>query len=187
MPRLATVEENDLLISPVTPQEIKNTIFQMNTSKAPGPDGFGAGLFQNHWSIIGHKIMGCILNFFRQEKLLKEVKYNHIALIPKVDNRAMTSQFQPVSLCNNLHKIIFKILVNRMRPILECIFSPEQIVPKRAIHDNVLVAYNIMNKLTNMKAKHAYMAPKLNKEKTYHRLEWDSIFSCLKDIGFHDR
>jgi len=59
-----------------------------------------------------------------------------------------------------------------MGPILERIISLVQsaFVPKRAIHDNILVAHETMNKFNNMKGKQAHIALKLDMEKTYDRL-----------------
>jgi hypothetical protein len=38
-------EENDLLISPFTVDEVQEAIFQMEHNKAPGPDGFPAEFY----------------------------------------------------------------------------------------------------------------------------------------------
>jgi len=98
-------EDNYLLLRPVQDHEVKNAIFQMDKHKIPGPDGFSAA-------------------FFHDGKLLKQINHTLIALISKVDHPISTAQFRPISLCNTLYKIIAKILVNRMRPILEKIIDP---------------------------------------------------------------
>ena len=93
-----------------------------------------------------------------------------IALIPKVDHPISTAQFRPISLCNTLYKIIAKILVNRMRPILEKIIEPVQsvFVLKRSIHDNILLTHEIMNKFNNMKGKKSWVTLKLDIKKAYN-------------------
>ena len=45
MPRMVYAEENDLLTLAIIPQEIKDAVFEMDSSKAPGPDRFGARFF----------------------------------------------------------------------------------------------------------------------------------------------
>ena len=89
--------------------------------------------------------------------MLTQINHTLIALIPKVDNPSSTAQFRPISLCNSFYKIIAKILDNRMRPILKKIIDPVQsaFVPKRSIHDNILLTHEIMNKFKNMKGKKA--------------------------------
>ena len=98
----------------------------MDPYKAPGSDGFGASFFQDHWVVIRDLLCVAIKDFFRSGKLLKEVNHTLITLIPKVANPETTAQFRPINLSNTLYKILAKILVNRMRPILEHIIHPTQ-------------------------------------------------------------
>ena len=76
-----------------------------------------------------------------------------------------------------------------MRPILEKIIDPVQsaFVPKRSIHDNILLTHEIMNKFKNMKGKKAWVALKLDMEKAYDRVEWAFLFEALKQLGFHQK
>jgi hypothetical protein len=39
-------EENESLIPAFTKSEVRNTVFQMEHNKAPGPDGFSAEFYQ---------------------------------------------------------------------------------------------------------------------------------------------
>ena len=96
-----------------------------------------------------------------------------ITLLPKVDNPETTAHFRPVSLCNTLYKILAKILVNRVRPVLQRIIHPTQsaFIPGRAIHDNILLAHEILNKFQHTKGKKGYVALKLDIEKAYDRIE----------------
>jgi len=73
-----------------------------------------------------------------------------------------------------------------MRPLLEKIIDPVQsaFVPKRSIHDNILLTHEIMNKFKNMKGKKAWVALKLDMEKAYDRVEWGFLFEALKQLGF---
>ena len=96
-----------------------------------------------------------IKSFFLDGKLLRQVNHTLIALIPKADHPTTTAQFRPISLCNSLYKIIAKILVNRMRPVLRKIIDPVQcaFVPNWSVHDNILLTHEVMNKFKNMKEK----------------------------------
>jgi len=110
-----------------------------------------------------------------------------ITLIPKVANPETSAQFRPISLRNTLYKILAKILVNRLRPILQRIIHPAQnaFVPNRTIHHNILSAHEIINKFRHFKGKKGYVALKLDMEKAYDRIELDFLFSCLEQLGFH--
>ena len=75
-----------------------------------------------------------------------------------------------------------------MRPILQHIIHPTQsaFVLDRRIHDNTLIAHEIINKFRHFKGKKGYVSLKLDMKKTYDRIEWDFLLSCLKQLSFHD-
>ena len=145
----------------------------MDKYKAPGLDGFSAAFFQDYWYIIRKGVCTAVRSFFEEGKLLKHINHTLMALIPKVGNPTTTNQFQPISLRNTIYKIIPKIITNCMRPILGKLIDPVQsaFVPKRSIHDNILLTHEIMNKFKNMKRKKAWVALKLDMEKAYDGVE----------------
>lgn len=64
------------------------------------------------------------------------VNETSIVIIRKVDPPS-------ISLCNVIYKIVSKCLVNRLRPLLQEIISPNQsaFVPGRLITENALIAF----------------------------------------------
>ena len=183
-----TEQDNLELTSPVTENEIYKALFDMDPHKAPGPDGFGASFYQDHWLQVKDHLCFAIKDFFISGRLLTEINHTFIALVPKVDHPETTTHFRPISLCNTLYKIIAKVLVNRMRPILQRLIHPCQsaFVPNRAIHDNILVAHEIMNKFRHYKGKKGFVALKIDMEKAYDRIEWDFLLACLRQLGFNN-
>lgn len=100
----------------------------LSPEKAPGPDGFNAHFFEVCWRIIKHDVCKAVSNFFRSGKLLKLkwVNSTFLELIPKVDNPEVFEEFSPISLCNVFVKKILKILVNRLREMLDELVGPHQ-------------------------------------------------------------
>ena len=47
-----------------------------------------------------------------------------ISLIPKCQNPETLNNYRPISLCNSVYKIVSKILVARIRPLLSNLISP---------------------------------------------------------------
>ncbi|XP_031095115.1 uncharacterized protein LOC115999403 [Ipomoea triloba] len=45
--------DNEMLIRPVSMEEVKAAVFQMHPDKSPGPDGFGPGFYQQFWDVVG--------------------------------------------------------------------------------------------------------------------------------------
>ncbi|KAL0401935.1 UNVERIFIED_CONTAM: hypothetical protein Slati_4223400 [Sesamum latifolium] len=119
-------EEARLLLLPVTADEIKQAVFDIDETKAPGPDGYSLGFFKAAWPIVGREVMKAIMNFFATGRLLKQVNSTLISLIPKVNNPTVVAEFWPITCCNVLYKVITKILVQRMRGILDTLVSPSE-------------------------------------------------------------
>jgi len=138
--------------------------------------------------MIKEEFYQCIGEFFTHGRLLKQINHTFIALIPKVENPSQTQQFRPISLCSTVYKTISKILVNRIRPLLNKIVSLVQsaFVPDWSIHDNILVTHEIVHKFKVLKGKAAWVVLKLDMEKAYDRLEWDFIQACLQQFRFHE-
>ena len=68
-------------------------------------------------------------------------------MIPKVANLKTVAQFRPISLCNVIYKLLSKVLVNRLKPILNSIILEAQsaFIVDRVITDNILIAFETLH------------------------------------------
>ena len=137
---ISDLDNNELIKLPNL-EEVKTALFSIDSNKTPGSDGFGAGFFKNYWKIVKNDLFNCILEFFLNGKILKEINHTFIALISKSNTPSQTSHYRPISVCSTIYKIISKVLVKRLRPLLDRIISPFQsaFVPVRSIHDTILL------------------------------------------------
>ncbi len=110
----------------VTADEIKAAAFQMAPLKAPGPDGFPGIFFQKYWDDIGGSVTKAVQSFFTQGILNPSLNKTAIVLIPKIPHPEKVTQFRPISLCNYCYKIIYRVLVNRLKSHMNQIISPQQ-------------------------------------------------------------
>ena len=102
-------------------------LFQMQNLKAPGPDGFPALFYKQLWLTVGDDLVKAVTSFFTMGSMPKEVNSSLIVLIPKISNPTFVNHFRPISLCNVIYKIISKLLVSKLRPLLDKIISPTQL------------------------------------------------------------
>lgn len=58
-----TVDMNDLLLKPYTPDEIVSTLMDIHPIKAPGPDGFPALFFQKSWVLLATLLPSTFFKF----------------------------------------------------------------------------------------------------------------------------
>lgn len=72
----------------------------MNPLSSPSPDGFPAGFFQDHWSIVGQDIYEAVLAALNHNIWNNNINEIFIVLIPKTKNPTQVTEFRPISLCN---------------------------------------------------------------------------------------
>ncbi|GJV58011.1 RNA-directed DNA polymerase, eukaryota, reverse transcriptase zinc-binding domain protein [Tanacetum coccineum] len=72
------------MVRDITDMEIKNAIYDIGETKAPGLDGFTSAFFKNAWCIMGDDVCAAIRYFFSNGKLLGYVNATLISLVPKV-------------------------------------------------------------------------------------------------------
>lgn len=158
---------NSKLCAPITNNEIEEALFMMHLDRSPGPDGFTAGFYIHHWSILKDSVCAAIRNFLDGGDMPELVNSTVLVLIPKVKNPQEFSQDRSISLCNVLYKIASKVLALRLRPLLEQLIAEEQsaFVLGRLITDNVILAYGCVHYLRREKGKSANCTIKLDMAK----------------------
>ena len=106
------------------------------------PDGFQPFFFKRYWNILGDDVWRLVKNAFEIGMVDKRILDTLLVLVPKTENPCQFSQFRPISLRNVLYKLISKVLVNRIRPLLSDLVGPFQssFIPGRGTCDNAIIA-----------------------------------------------
>ncbi|CAJ2665276.1 unnamed protein product [Trifolium pratense] len=174
------------LTQEVTKEEVYQALNQMHPLKSPGPDGFQGVFFRRYWHIMGEDIYTMINQAFSTGHFNPSLDETLICLIPKVDCPNNFKEFRPISLCNTLYKLITKVLVNRLRPMLDSIIGPFQsnFLPGRGTCDNAIILQEIIHSMRKSKSKKGDVAYKIDLEKAYDNVDWSYLRSCLRDFGF---
>lgn len=83
IPRLTTSEDNKLLNSPITLEEVRQVVFDMNPDKSPRPDGFQALFYQKYWDVSGIDMWKAIEAIRNGGSILSKINNTFITPIPK--------------------------------------------------------------------------------------------------------
>ncbi|KAL9658994.1 hypothetical protein QQ045_028253 [Rhodiola kirilowii] len=178
---------NYSLLKDISDEEIKTAVFSIGALKAPGIDGFPAIFYQKHWEIIKSSVIKEVRDFWASGVLDKEINRTLIVLIPKKKDAVRVEDWRPISLCTVAIKIITKIIVNRLQPLLNEIISPVQsaFVRGRIISDNFIVAHEIANYMKTCRDDRNFFASvKVDMSKAYDRVEWLFLERLLYKMGF---
>jgi hypothetical protein len=144
-------------------------------------------LSKKKWSIVGKEVCKAVLLSLNSGIMNKDLNSTYIVLVPKTKDPKNVRDFRPISLCNDLYKLISKVLANRLKRVLPHIISPFQsaFIPGRLITDNVLVAYETLHTMhSKMYGKLGFMAVKINMNKAHDRVELDFLEAVVKRMGF---
>ncbi|RVX12950.1 LINE-1 reverse transcriptase-like [Vitis vinifera] len=134
--------EAEVLEMPFIEEEIYAALMDMNGDKALGPDGFTIGFWQSSWELVKEEIMDLFREFYDQRSFAKSLNSTFLVLIPKKGGAKDLGDFRPISLLGSLYKILAKVLVNRLKKVLDKVVSGDQnaFVRGKQILDASLIA-----------------------------------------------
>ncbi|RYR51488.1 hypothetical protein Ahy_A06g026507 isoform A [Arachis hypogaea] len=190
IPKRVTEEMNNELLMEVSDEEVKKAVFSMGSLKAPGPDGLNGLFYHKYWDVISKEVCEAVRSFFKNGYIPECIGETIVVLIPKTKNPESLNQLRPISCCNFIYKILARVIVLRLKGIMEKIISPIQsaFVGGRLIQDNLVIVQEIYHSL-NKKGRNGSqdMAVKLDMNKAYDRVEWDFLERVITAFGFHER
>lgn len=163
-----TDDQNSILVRPMSIEEVREAVFDINPSKCPGPDEMNGYFFQQFWDSTKTKLMKMVEDFFRTGKLEEGINNTNICLIPKKMFAKKLDEFRPITLCNVAYKIISKLLSKRLKSVLSGAITETQaaFVEDQLISDNILVAHELLHALnSNNKCSREHIAIKTDLQK----------------------
>ena len=126
--------------------------------------------------------------FFLHGVLEPGMNDTNIILVSKREGAVRLENFWPISLFNVRYKIISKILVGCIRPLLKHCISDMQgaFLPRRRPFNNLIIAKEVIHMMSDTSRRKEYCAVKLDVRKVYNRLSWHFIHSRLLHYGFSE-
>lgn len=93
--------------------------------------------------------------------------------------------FVPIACYNSVYKVASKLLVNRLKSVLQLLISPAQsaFIPRRLIVENVLLATELVQGY-NWKTISKRCMLKVDLRKAFNTLHWDFILNTMEALEF---
>lgn len=170
-----------------TAAEIKRLFFKLNPNKAPGPDGLTSGFFRASWEIIGEEVVASIQDFFGTSFLPATANATILSLVPKFPGASKITDFCPIACLNTIYKVISRLLVAKLKPILQPFILPCQtaFIKDRLLVENTVLASELVNGYHKNKSPKR-ITIKVDIAKAFDTLSWEFLFTCLESLSLPD-
>ena len=122
----------------------------------------------------------------RKKKVGGFTNSTFLALIPKDPRPSTLNRFRPISLCNASYKIISKILVVRLKPLLHSLVSENQggFVPNQQIVDNIILVQEALH--TSLSRNEKGFILKMDMANAFDKVNLTFLIVFLNRYGFSD-
>uniref|UniRef100_A0A803KEP9 Reverse transcriptase domain-containing protein n=1 Tax=Xenopus tropicalis TaxID=8364 RepID=A0A803KEP9_XENTR len=180
IPKLS-LEQQTLLDTPITKEEILLAIKSSKSGKAPGPDGFTIAYYKELGEHLTIHLTSAINSTADGNEIPQEA---HISLIPKKGKDPFDpGSFRPISLLNVDTKLYTKVLATRINQILPELIFPEQVgfVPGREARDNTNRLFSIIQYAKKLKIP--IMLLSTDAEKAFDRVDWTFLKATLQETN----
>ncbi len=114
------------LESPLTIDELDESIDKCNLRSAPGVDGFSNVFIKKFWSYFRVPLYKYSQCCYEKGSLTSNFRSASIKLIPKKGDATQLKNWRPISLLSNFYKIISRAINNRLNNIVNRICSRAQ-------------------------------------------------------------
>lgn len=88
------MEDNDLITSRFTEEEVRKALFSMESNKTRGPDNIPAEFYKHCWEFVKKDLMRLFDAFHNNSLDVACLNYGVITLLPKLDGAKEDSTIQ---------------------------------------------------------------------------------------------
>lgn len=151
-----SLEQQKPLIRVPIKDEIKKPSLEVEIKKALGPNKYRFKFFKQIWDTIKIDFLAVVLEFFRNEKLLKQWNHTLTSLVPKSTHASKVTYYRSISVCSVFYKVISKLLATKLADIADHIYHSTQIafVKSKSIIDNIHLSQELMRTIHKKESPH---------------------------------
>ena len=138
---------------------------------------------------MGCSVFEALQCFFRTEEMLSKVNNSLIVLIPKIQAHLLLNISNLLVCVIRCIKIISKLIVSRLRPLLHKMVAPNQstFILGRWIAENQILVQEVLHSFKKRKVKGGFVGMKVELQKAYDRVDWRLLKAVLIKFGFTNR
>ena len=135
--------------------ELEEVLHNFQKKKIQGLNGWTIYFFVGIFEFIRKDILKVVEESRVNGHIHAPLNATFIALIPKVDDPKSLDDFRHISLCNNVYKIISRIISKRIKAIISKYVSHEQFgfLEGRQIHEAIRVVQEALHNIKTQKIK----------------------------------
>lgn len=136
------------------------------------------------WGVITVDFMEVIKELQFKETTDWRTNCSFISLIPKKDQVGSPQDFIPISLVNNIYKIVSKILLQKLKLVLSKLIPENQgaFINDKQILDGILIAGELID--SRLKSGIPGVLCKPDIQKALNNVSWQTIHHILKSSCF---
>ena len=179
-------EQAQLCEGEVSYDEITQAMSQTQNDRSPGTDGLTYEFYKSFWQLLGKDLVKVFNHNFESKELPESQKYGLLTLLFKKGERALLSNWIPISLLNTDYKILAKALSVRLSKVLANIGSDDQTcgVPGRTILNNVFILRDLVVICKQKNIPAAII--NIDQMKAFDRVNWSFMYKMPRAFGFKD-
>ena len=180
-------ESREALIKKLSLEEIKHIVLkECDANKSPGLDGLPYEFYQVTWDIIGEDFVDVLQIQLQRLSLIDSDTHGATRLCSKVDGVPGVSELRPITLLNCDYKILSKVFVKRMCPVMCEIILSGQLCSVQG--KNIL--FGAGNIISTIDYINAHLVPafmvSLDMFKAYDRVMLLYLMRVMKAMKFPD-
>ena len=100
-------------------EEVLGALLELNGVKALGLDGFSMVFWHFSWEFVKFDVLNFFNEFHEHGRFVRNLNTTFLVLIPKKKGAVNLKDFRSISLVGSLYKWMTKVLVNRLKKVME--------------------------------------------------------------------
>ena len=157
----------------------------LRNGKTPGSDGLPKEFYLCFWDILKDDFVEMLNHSLADGRMPDSLRQAIITLLFKKDDPELLKNWRPISLLNVDYKILTKVLVNRLKPLMSTVVHSDQCcsVPGRSSDDNETISRDITDYLA-VHENQACAFISIDQEKAFDYVDWHFLDRVLDTMNF---